>query len=173
MRLNRYIFAAATTLWLASGQQSVAENYCKGEKTVGLGAGYHSCNRSAVAGIGFTYRFGRHFRLAPGVNYVFRHHDTDALCIDINAEVPFTLSPRWDIYPLAGITYASWIRHGTLREWAGNHDVGDRTSRLGLNAGAGANLTLSSNLRLGLSAAYTMVKEYNGVEILARISYCF
>ena len=173
MRINRWTFAVAATLWLASGQQSVAENYNKGEKTVGIGVGYHSYNRSAVAGIGFTYRFGRHFRLAPGVNYVFRHHDADALCIDINAEVPFTLSHRWDVYPLAGITYASWTRHGNLREQTASHDVGDRTSRLGLNVGAGANLTLSSNLRLGLSAGYTVVREYNGVEILSRISYCF
>ena len=150
-----------------------AENYIKGEKTVGLTGGYHSYNSAPVAGIEFTYRFGRHFRLAPQVAYVFRHRDTDAMAIDINAQFPFDISPRWDIFPYAGLTYSSWTRHGSLREWADDHDVGNRTSRLGINAGAGAYLNVSEGLRLGISAGYTAVKEYHGAEVLAKIAYRF
>ena len=39
----------------------------KGEKTVGLRAGYSTRNESAIAGVYFQYRFSRYFRLAPNL----------------------------------------------------------------------------------------------------------
>lgn len=173
MKLNRWILGAVTAIGLAAGQHCYAGNNYKSEKTVGLTAGYHSCNRSAIAGVEFTYRFSKHFRIAPEVLYVFRNNNKDALCLNINADVPFPLSERWEVYPFAGITYSSWTRHRANRQLSDDPDVGDRTSRLGINAGAGANLNIASSLRLGVSACYTAVREYNGVEILASIAYRF
>ena len=172
MNFKTCIFAAAVASAL-TGTACHAADYCKGEKTVGLTTGYHTYNRSAVAGVIFTYRFARHFRLAPDATYIFRHHNTDALQRNVNAQVPFPVGQNWDIYPLAGINYSSWNRHGSLRLNEDNHDVSNRTSRLGLNAGAGANVALSESLRLGVSGRYTFVKGYNGAMFTASISYSF
>lgn len=173
MRLRRWILAALSAAALVPAQPCAAENAYKGEKTVGLAAGYATYNSSGAAGIEFTYRFSHHFRLAPEVLYVFRHRDTDALQLNINADVPFQTSTRCDIYPFAGINYSSWNRHGALRADDGNHDVSNRTTRFGLNAGAGVNFMASENLRLGLKCGYTFIKEYGEAVILASIAYRF
>ncbi len=173
MKLKTCIFAATALVASLAGTECSAENYQQGEKTVGLAAGYHTYNQSGAAGVIFTYRFSRHFRLAPDATYIFRHHDTDALQLNVNAQVPFLLGEKWDIFPLAGLNYSSWNRHGSLKASDDNHDVSNRTSRLGLNAGAGANVTLSESLRLGISGRYTFVKGYNGAMFLASISYRF
>ena len=173
MTLKTCIVAATAMVAAFTWPVYAAENYQKGEKTVGLTAGYHTYNQSGAAGVIFTYRFSRHFRLAPDATYIFRHHDTDALQLNVNAQVPFMLGQGWDIFPLAGLNYSSWNRHGSLRLADDNHDVGNRTSRLGINLGAGANVTLSESLRLGISGRYTFVKGYNGAMFLASISYRF
>lgn len=171
--MKTWIIAAIAATALFPAQRTSAENIYKGEKTVGLTGGYHSYNSSGVAGIEFTYRFSKHFRLSPGVMYVFRHRDTDALQLNINADVPFPTSSRCDIYPFAGLCYSSWNRHGSLRVEDENHDVSNRTSRLGLNVGGGVNFAASGNLRLGVRAGYSFIKEYGGAMALATIAYRF
>lgn len=173
MTLKAWIAAAVTTLAVSAAPRMAADNIYRGEKTVGLSAGFHSYNTSAVAGIEFTYRFSEHFRLAPSVNYVFRHHNQDALSLNLHAEVPFQVGTRCDIFPLAGFSYSSWNRHGALRHNDETHDVGNRTTRFGIDVGAGVNYDLSPTLRIGLTAGYTIVKEYNGVIALGRIAYRF
>lgn len=173
MTIKAWIAAAVATLAVSAAPGAMADNIYRGEKTVGLAAGFHSCNRSAVAGIEFTYRFSAHFRLAPSVAYVFRHHDKDALVLNVNAQVPFQVSDRCDIYPFAGVNYSSWNRHGDLRRLDESHDVGYRTTRLGLNAGAGANFNVSASLRLSITAGYSFVKDHGGALALAGIAYRF
>ena len=82
MRLKTALSAAIAFTALTAA----ADEY-SGEKTLGLQTGYITYNQSAVAGIEFTYRFNRNFRLAPSVNYVFRHKSVDALMINLNAQV--------------------------------------------------------------------------------------
>lgn len=176
MTLKDWIIAAAAALTVATAPCASAEGNprkYRGEKTVGLAAGYHSYNHSGAAGLLFTYRFSEHFRLAPSAEYVFRHHNQDALVINLNAEVPFQVHPRCDIFPYAGINYSSWNRHGALRHTDDNHDVGNRTSRLGLNAGAGVNFHASTSMRLGLVAGYAFVKDYGGALVMVSIGYSF
>ncbi len=155
----------------AMPQLSSADDY-SGEKTLGVEAGYTTKNKSGMAGIEFTYRFSKHFRLAPSVNYVFRHNKQDALLLNVNAHVPVPLSGKWEFYPLAGINYSSWSFHNgkTANDDA---DVTSRVSRFGLNVGAGFGLNISSTLRLDLSADYVIIKEFGGCNILAKISYQF
>ena len=158
---------------ISGGPVAKSANSYRGEKTVSLGVGYHSFNQSALAEVGFTYRFSTYFRLAPSVQYVFRRHNEDAMQINLNAEVPLPVAARCDIYPLAGLCYTSWNHHGTLLNPDNNRDVGTRTSRLGINAGAGFNIRFPGALRLGASAGYTFVKGYHGAFVAARIAYAF
>lgn len=97
MRLKTALSAAIAFTALTAA----ADEY-SGEKTLGLQTGYITYNQSAVAGIEFTYRFNRNFRLAPSVNYVFRHKSVDALMINLNAQVPFPFAgngrySRWQV----------------------------------------------------------------------------
>ncbi len=74
----------------AMPQLSSADDY-SGEKTLGVEAGYTTKNKSGMAGIEFTYRFSKHFRLAPSVNYVFRYNKQDALLLNVHAHVAVPL----------------------------------------------------------------------------------
>ncbi|MDE6300189.1 MAG: porin family protein [Muribaculaceae bacterium] len=144
-----------------------------GEKSFGPKLGYYSHNKSAVAGLTFTYAFNRHFRLAPEVGCVFRHNDQDAFVADLNAQFPFKFEEAGTValYPLAGITYTSWSRH--FRSAEIDKDVTTHDNRFGANVGAGFELRCSETLRLSLEAKYVLVKSYSSVVVTAGISYVF
>ena len=167
MRLKTALSAAIAFTALTAA----ADEY-SGEKTLGLQTGYITYNQSAVAGIEFTYRFNRNFRLAPSVNYVFRHKSVDALMINLSAQVPFPFAGKWEVFPLAGINYSSWNYHkGTATD--NNPDVASRVTRFGLNLGAGIGVAATSTLRLSLTADYVFIKHFGGCNILAKIAYKF
>lgn len=153
--------------------EAAAENTYKGKKTLGLELGYASRNTSALTGIEFTYRFSRCFRLAPAINYTFRHDNTDALALNINAQIPFTLNKRgnWDLFPIAGIGYTSWNIHSP-KEWQ-NDDVTTRRNRLGLNLGLGTGVNVSEGLRLGAKVEFALNKGYSSANAMAFIAYIF
>ena len=142
------------------------------EKTVGLAAGYVSQNNSGLAGVNFTYRFSRHFRMAPEVLYAFRHSSEDALIINVNAHVPCSFDRFLEVYPLAGITYTSWNFHGD-RAANGDADVTSRISRFGLNVGAGISADISTTLRVGLEIQGALVKDLCSANVMAKIAYIF
>lgn len=142
-----------------------------GEKTFGPKVGYFSHNRSAIAGLTFTYAFSDHFRLAPEVGCVFRHHDQDAFVADLNAQFPFRFADNGAValYPLAGLTFNSWGLHNHEHE----NDVLSHVNRFGANLGAGFELNCSETLRLNIEAKYSLMKTYSSVVLTAGISYVF
>lgn len=145
-----------------------------GEKTLGLRVGYNTYNTRPLAGVQFSYRFNRLLRLAPDALYVFRNDGRDALLVDVNMQflIPYANS-RGAIFPLAGLNYSSWNWHGTLVDASGINDVSTRTSRLGLNAGAGIDINVSGTLKLSVSGVYTFIKHSHGANITAGIHYRF
>lgn len=145
----------------------------KGEKSFGPKLGYVSVNRSAVAGLVFQYNFNSFLRISPEVGVAFRHHNRDALLVDLNFETPFSFSEAGNVflYPLAGLTFASWSNHGFLGEEF--KDVTTHNNRLGANLGAGFDLRCSPTLKINIEAKYTLVKSYSGVLITAGIAYLF
>lgn len=142
------------------------------EKTVGLAAGYVSQNNSGLAGVDFTYRFSKHFRIAPEALYAFRHSSEDALILNLNVHVPFSFDKLMEIYPLAGLTYTSWNFHGN-KTANGDADVTTRINRFGLNFGAGISADISPTLRLGLEAQGALVKDLCSANVMAKIAYIF
>ena len=144
----------------------------RGEKMLGVKAGYASHNVSAVAGLQFRYAVSPWVRIAPEVACVFRHHDEDAFLVDINAQVPFSFNTKTiDLYPLAGITFNAWSKHHQL-DALGN-DVTDRINRFGANLGAGFDFRCTSTLNVGIEAKYSFVKSYTSLYLTASISYVF
>lgn len=140
----------------------------RGEKTIGVLAGYNIRNSAPLAGVSFTYAFNSHFRIAPGINYVFRKDNHDAFIFNLDAQFPFRVSQdsKFKVYPLAGLAYTS---HNTK----GDDDVSTRTYRFGINAGFGANMNITPTLRLTLEGKYILVRNIPTGQIYLGISYCF
>ena len=146
----------------------------KGEKSFGPRIGYVSKNQSAFGGLVFQYAFSNHFRLAPEIDYIFRHNDMDAFALDINAHVPFGFTgEKAAFYPLAGLNYSSWSKRFHHEDFIENNDVTTRTTRFGMNLGAGFELKCSETLKLSLEAKYCLMKGYTTLVIGAGIRFVF
>ncbi len=172
-RLRFVLVLLAAIAALSLPQATLAQ---KGEKCFGVKTGYVSRNRSALAGIYFQYAFSDHFRLSPEAEVAFRHKDRDALQLNLDCHVPFVFheQSKADVYPIAGICYASWNRHYSEAEDDGElKDVSTRKGYFGLNFGAGFDLKASESLKLSLEARYSLVKSNSGVQISLGIGYIF
>lgn len=171
MSTKRLILAGLSVAIALTGASSANANEYRGEKTLGVKVGYNTYNETPLAGIQFSYRFKKHLRLSPSVEYIFRNSGLDALTTNLNMEFPITMSPgRCDLYPLVGINYSSWNYHNIP---ANTDDVSTRISRFGINAGAGFGINLSSSLRLSVSGVYTIIETFHGANITVGIHYRF
>jgi hypothetical protein len=168
--LSSKIRIAAGILALAATLPSAAMEPA-GNMSLGLRTGYVSQNESALAGLYFQYRFTPHFRLAPSADYVFRRNDRDALLLNLDAQVPFSLGTgRVAVYPLAGLNFSAWSHH--LKNDTSD-DVTTRVSRFGVNVGAGAEFYVSSTLKLAIEGKFVGVKGYSCGEATVSIGYVF
>lgn len=167
--MKKYILGVAAAMVALTA--SAAD--LRGEKSFGPKLGYFSHNKSAVAGLTFTYAFSNHFRLAPEVGCVFRHNDQDAFVGDLNAHFPFSFEDNnvVALYPVVGITYNSWGTHFRLED--DGKEVSSHNNRLGVNLGAGFDLRCSQTLRLNIEAKYSLVKSFSSLVVTAGISYVF
>lgn len=141
----------------------------KGEKSVGLRGGYTGANRSAVAGVYFQYSFSDKLRIAPDIDYSFRHRGTDAISLNLNLHSPFTLAPGAAFYPLAGLNYTSWNIHRTVDI----DDAKSRVDRLGFNIGGGVEYYVKTTLKLALEGKYRWTRDYDSAVFTLSIGYIF
>lgn len=166
---RKILYALLLLVAVAPGMSAQIQ---RGEKTLGVKTGYISHNKSAVAGLTFQYALSSRIRIAPEIGCAFRHHNEDALLIDLNVHMPFGVGgEQVALYPLAGVTFNSWATHRV--SVPDEADVTTHTNRFGANLGAGFDLRCSSTLRLNIEAKYTFVKSYSGVLLTAGISYVF
>lgn len=164
-------FLAAILLMAAMILPAAAGAVERGDNAFGLRAGYTSSNRSGIVGLYYQYAFSSRFRLAPDVDYSFRHRGSDALSLNLNGHFPLTApAARYAVYPLAGLNYTSWNVHD---HGLGGEDVSTRTDRLGLNIGAGAEYMATPSMRLGIEAKYRWIRNYSAAVITLSIGYCF
>ena len=173
MKTRLIAFALSVVSVLAMAGTASAQSV-KGEKSVGLRGGFTTCHDAPVAGLYFQYRFSRHFRLSPQIDYYFRHHDTDAFAFNINADVPFAIgsSGKFNLYPLAGVSLTSWnFHHRSTGEEA--DDATSRKLRAGVNVGGGAEYYVTPTLKLALEGRYNWVKHYDGGVFTLSIGYMF
>lgn len=170
MRLSgksRFLLAAVAAMtFIAAGAVE------RGEKTLGLRAGFNGRNSSGLAGVMFQYAFSSRFRLAPNVDYVFRHKSTDAYSVSVNAHFPINFGSykRFDIYPLAGVNFISWNHR--LNDTDG-HDTSSRTSHMGLNIGGGMEFYCTPSLKICAEGKFNWVTNYNSGVVNLGIGYVF
>lgn len=146
-----------------------------GETVLGLRAGYNTRSSAPLAGLVFQYRFSEYLRLSPDIDYYFRHNNTDALSIDCNVHIPFSLTPanRIALYPFAGLNYTSWNYHNSVITTPGYDDVSTRTNRFGINLGGGFEYYATPTLKLSFEAKAALIKSYSSGTFSASIAYVF
>ena len=176
MKLSRFVPAFAGMLFalMLLTPLAASAQFERGEKCVGAKLGYVDKNNSASMGLVFQYSFSRHLRVAPEIGCVFKHKNMDAFTIDFNFHTPFTFTgEKAALYPLAGLNYSSWNRTMPRELVDEIDDITTRTSRFGLNLGAGFELRCSRTLKLGIEAKYTLIKSYCGACLAAMVCYVF
>lgn len=175
MNVKKQLVAVAAAVLLAIiSSVPAAAQFQRGEKSVGAKLGYVSKNQSAGVGLVFQYSFSKHLRIAPEVGCVFKHKHLDAFTIDLNMHTPFPFGgERAALYPIAGLNYSSWNYSLPRELFDSADDVSTRSSRLGVNLGAGFELRCTRTLKLGLEAKYTLIKRYSGAYVSAIVCYTF
>lgn len=144
----------------------------RGEKSLGLRAGYNTRNESPVTGLYFQYAFSRHFRLAPNIDYVYRHHGTDAYSANVNAQFPiiYDHNDRFGVYPFTGVNFISWNHR--LNNTDGQ-ETSSRVSRLGLNFGVGVEFYCTKSLKIHAEGKFNLVESYSSGVFTIGIGYVF
>lgn len=174
--IKRFGLSVISVVSLLTAPAAMAGGH-KGEKTVGITAGYNTFNQNAVAGLFMQYRVNGLLRVAPDVTYIFKHHDTDGLAINLNVHMPLSIVPsgKFNLYPLAGLNYTSWSYHakGAAPSIIETDDVSQRVSKFGFNIGAGIDLYATDNLKLFVEGKYVGVKHYSSGVISVGIGYRF
>lgn len=181
MRVLSVLTAAAIlTIGSLFTSQASAQGIERGQKTVGVTAGYVTTNRSASAGLQFSYAFSRHFLLAPSIDYVFRHRDRDAILVNIDYHGPWSLdgSGKWYVYHILGVNFGSWNHHSytdqpLTRGVGGMDDVTTRRSHIGLDFGLGFALNVTPTLRLTCQGKFNWIRHDNTGLFNVGISYVF
>lgn len=170
MKTFRILFLVIAAAVLSTVQAN-AQTF-RGQKSFGVDAGYISRNKSALAGIQFQYSFSSHFRVAPGARCIFRNNDRDAFQLDLDTHYPFNFTGnRAALYPILGVNYSWWNDHTHSPE--SSEDVTTRKHNLGLNAGAGFEITATSTLKVHIDARYSLVKSNSSMQLTLGIAYLF
>lgn len=127
--------------------------YCqKGEKTVGVAAGYSTYNNSGYTNVYFQYSFAQHVRIAPEIGYVFPKNGISGFEASVDMHFPFKIYRGIGVYPLAGITYNNWSLKNDP------HNV----SRFGGNIGGGFDFYFTSRFKLSVQGKYSILKHTGG-----------
>ncbi len=164
---------AASLLFITPAASAQTE---KGQKSFGLHAGYATANRSALAGLTFSYNFTRHFRLAPTVDYVFSHNSTDGMIVNIDYKGPYSINAARtvNIYPIAGLSYTSWHTKADGKKSDGtDSDVSTRKNRIGLNIGGGIEYYIKPSMKVSAEGRFNWVRHAETGLFYLSISYVF
>ncbi len=145
-----------------------------GEFAVQANLGYMSKISSATGAVGFNYAITKGLRIAPEIGGVFRNKHQDAFTADFNFHFPFSFATSLAaLYPLVGVNYTAWTHHveSSADDEFGGGDSCHR--RLGLNAGAGFDLKVNSNIMLFAEAKYCIISDYASRQIAFGAAYIF
>lgn len=179
--MTKRLFMLFAVIAISIAANTVKAQISRGQKTMGVKAGYITFNHSASAGIEFEYAFSPHFVLAPNIDFVFRNDGVDGVLFNIDYHGPWALDSRnrWFFYHILGVNYVSWSTHpqhaGDESKMPDNgyDDVTTRFNRVGLDFGAGIECFITSTLRLSLQGKFNWVKEHDSGIFNIGISYVF
>ena len=132
----------------------------KGIQAAGVHLSYGTEIESFGIGVKYQYNITDNIRLEPSLNYSFPNHGVDQFDINANAHYLFPMASNIRIYPLAGLTFTRW-------------DLGDAVTRLGVNAGVGAEMDITDKLMLNFELKYQFVSDLDQAMFNVGIAYMF
>ena len=135
----------------------------KGIQAAGVHLSYGTEIESFGIGIKYQYNITDNIRLEPSMNYFFENNGVDMFDLNANAHYLFPMASNIRVYPLAGLTFASW-------------DAGkgvDNITRLGVNLGGGAEFDIADNLMLNFELKYQFVSDLDQAVFNVGIAYMF
>ena len=135
----------------------------KGIQAVGVHLSYGTEIESFGIGVKYQYNITDNIRLEPSMNYFFENNGVDMFDLNANAHYLFPMASNIRVYPLAGLTFASW-------------DAGkgvDNITRLGVNLGGGAEFDIADNLMLNFELKYQFVSDLDQAVFNVGIAYMF
>lgn len=135
----------------------------RGEKTVGVAAGYSTYNQSGFANLYFQYSFAQHVRISPEIGYAFPKDGTSGFEASIDMHFPFKIYRGIGVYPLAGVTYNNWSFKNSPKN----------LSRFGADFGAGFDFYFTSRFKLSVQGKYSLVKTAGGGFVNIGFGYVF
>ena len=130
----------------------------KGAKSVGVNISYGTEIENVGIGAKFQYNILDDIRLEPSLNFYMKKDGLSMWDMNFNAHYLFHLTNKFNVYPLAGITYTSWKQDIKIEEMKTSSDT---TNKFGANVGVGAEYYLSSNFVVSLDVKYQAIKDYD------------
>ena len=135
----------------------------KGIQAAGVHLSYGTEIESFGIGVKYQYNITDNIRLEPSMNYFFENNGVDMFDLNANAHYLFPMASNIRVYPLAGLTFASW-------------DAGkgvDNITRLGVNLGGGVEFDIADNLMLNFELKYQFVSDLDQAVFNVGIAYMF
>ena len=132
----------------------------KGIQAAGVHLSYGTEIESFGIGVKYQYNITNNIRLEPSMNYSFENNGVDQFDINANAHYLFPIASNVRLYPLAGLTFARW-------------DLGDAVTRLGVNAGVGAEMDITDKLMLNFELKYQFVSDLDQTMFNIGLDYIF
>lgn len=134
----------------------------KGIQAAGVHLSYGTEIESFGIGIKYQYNITDNIRLEPSMNYFFENRGIDQFDINANAHYLFPMDSNIRVYPLAGLTFARW-----------DFGPGDDVTRLGVNAGGGAEMDITDKLLLNFELKYQFVSDFDQAIFNIGVAYMF
>ena len=133
----------------------------KGIQAAGVHLSYGTEIETIGIGVKYQYNITDNIRFEPSLNYSFENDfGTDQFDINANLHYLFPMASYVRVYPLAGLTFA-------------RYDNVETHTRLGVNAGGGAEFDMSNNLILNLELKYQFVSDADQAFFNVGIAYIF
>lgn len=169
MRISLFLLMLSVVAAMASAQT------VRGDKSIGVTAGYASHNKSASAGLSFDYAFSRYVVVAPSVDIVFPHHGASAGLFNFDLRVPlrFSSPATVEFFPIVGVNFNSWKYTSHDTDPMTGDTTSWRSSHLGLNLGAGLQWRIKPTLKVYFQARYTSTPDNPNTLLLLGISRVF
>lgn len=142
----------------------------RGDKSVGVSVGYATRNESLSTGLGLSYSLSNSLRLNPEADYIFKRNGQDGFLFNIDLEMPMRMGQtQCYLYPLLGLSYTSWNQkiEGSV------DDTSQRTTRMGLNLGAGLEYYIKPPMKVFIEGKWNAVKRYNTGLFSIGVAYVF
>ena len=140
----------------------------KGIQVAGVSLNYGTEISSIGLGVKYQYNITNNIRLEPSITYFFENNKgVDMFDLNVNAHYLLPVQNNVRLYPLAGLTYATWRADF-------GHDGAELThNKFGINLGGGAEFDISDELMVNFEIKYQLVSDFDQAIFSVGLAYMF